>query len=213
MPGNAGGQPIPSKEENNTRSKMWETVAEHLSLIDQPKFKVAVHSVRDRYLLISRKYRKRMEEEKRASGIAPEQSELDVLLEELIELEDSSEEQRQSEGQENSKKIERDRAMAMDMRLKAMEKLSETQKRKAQDANDEPKKKSRKSGSDTIAYLREKHEQEMELRRQELDLKKQQHEEERKKQDENSKRQEDMMRLMAQQNKMMMDLIGKLVGK
>ena len=88
MLGNAGGQPIPSKEENNTRSKMWETVAEHLSLIDQPKFKVVVHSVRDRYLLISRKYRKRMEDEKRASGIATEQSEVNVLLEELIELED-----------------------------------------------------------------------------------------------------------------------------
>ena len=49
------------------------------------------------------------------------------------------------------KKIEREGAMAMDTRLKAMEKLSETQKRKAQDVNDEPKKKSRKSGSDTIA--------------------------------------------------------------
>ena len=69
-----------------------------------------------------------MVEEQRASGISPETSELDVLLEELVELEDLCYE----EVEENAKKAEQEKEKAVDLRMKAMERISETQKRKSE---------------------------------------------------------------------------------
>ena len=58
------------------------------------------------------------------------------------------------------------------MRLKAMEKLRESQKRK--DSNEEARpKKSRKSIGDAVSYLQEKLKQEIALRKEEIELKKQ----------------------------------------
>ena len=78
--------PFKAKRKTTQRSKMWETIAQNLELIDQPTFRVTVRAVRDRYSLLGRKYRKRMQTEKKASGITPEVSDSDVLLEELIGL-------------------------------------------------------------------------------------------------------------------------------
>ena len=97
-----------------------------------------------------------MQDELKASGISPEQSEMDSMLEELISLEDSSEDDRQNEDEEKKQKTEDDRAKAIDMRKKAMEKLSDTKKRKEEVKEGEPQKKCRRSSGDTIAYLREK---------------------------------------------------------
>ena len=82
-----------------------------------------------------------MQSEIKASGISPELSELDVLLEELIGLEDLSEEEKQNESEEKIKKDDQDRAKALDVRKKAMEKLSDTKNRKTQEQDEEPKKK------------------------------------------------------------------------
>lgn len=205
--------PFKSKRKTTQRTKMWDTIIQHLENIESPTFKVTVRSVRDRYSLISRKYRKRMQDEKKASGIVPELSELDKLLEELIELEDLSEEERQNENEDKNKKIEQDQAKAIDVRKKAMEKLSETQKRKAQDEGEVTKKKSRRSQSDTMAYLKEKNEKDLELRKQELEFKTQQLDEDRRKQDEASKRQEDMMTMMSEQNQMMMQLMCRFLQR
>ena len=58
------------------------------------------------------------------------------------------------------------------MRLKAMEKLSESQKRK--DNNEEARpRKSRKSIGDAVNYLQEKSKQEIALRKEKIELKKQ----------------------------------------
>ena len=106
--------PFKAKRKTTQRSKMWETIAQNLELIDQQTFRVTVRAVRDRYSLLARKYRKPMQTEKKASGMTPEVSELDVLLEELIGLEDLSEE----ENQEKTKKDEQDKVKALDMRKK-----------------------------------------------------------------------------------------------
>ena len=109
--------------------------------------------------------------EKKESGIVPGLSELDVLLQELIEL-DLSEEDRNNENQEKNKN-EEDRVKALDIRKTPMEKLSETKTRKVNDGEEEvPKKKSRPSVAGTIAYLKEKTDMEFHLRQHELELKK-----------------------------------------
>ena len=139
-----------------------------------------------------------MQTENKASGITPEISELDVPLEELIGLEDLSEE----ENEKKTKKDEQDKLKALDMRKKAMEKLLDTKNRKAQEADGEPKKKTRRSSGATIEYLKERNEVEFDLMRQELELKKKEQVERSKKEDEAAKRQEEMMKVTAQQNEM-----------
>ena len=93
-----------------------------------------------------------MTSEQKASGISPEMSELDVLMEDLTGLEDIPEEEKANES-EKKRKTEQDRVKALDMRKKAMEKLSETTSRKLQEEN-QPKKKARRCTSDTIEYLK-----------------------------------------------------------
>ena len=88
-----------------------------------------------------------MNDEIKASGISREQSELDVLLEELTEREEMAEEERFQQG----KKSEKDQEKAKDIRLKATEKLSPTKKRKSEENSDDPPKKSRRTGSETLS--------------------------------------------------------------
>jgi len=155
-----------------------------------------------------------MTSEQKASGISPEMSELDVLMEELTGLEDLSEEEKVNENGEKNRKAEQDRAKALDMRKKAMEKLSETTSRKLQpEENQRPKKKARRSASDTKEYLKERNEAEIALRREELELKKNEQGEKSKKDEEAAKRQEDLMKTMMQQNQIMLQVISKLLHK
>ena len=111
-----------------------------------------------------------MASEQKASGISPEMSELDILLEEVTGVEDQSEEERLSESEEKNQKTEQDRAKTVDMRKKAMENFSEATRIKSQEEN-QRKKKGRRPTSDTIEYLKERNDAEFALRREELELK------------------------------------------
>ena len=97
--------------------------------------KLSERSMRERYMRIAQRYKTKMNEEIQASGISPEQSELDdVLLEELTEREEMAEEERFQQG----KKSEKDHEKVKDNRLKAMEKLSKRKKRKSEENCDNP---------------------------------------------------------------------------
>ena len=109
--------------------------------------------------------------EERASGIDPEMTEIDIMLEEICEKEEVAEE----EDETKKKKAKAEKESAEKMRLKAMEKLSESQKRK--DSNEEAQpKKSRKSIGDAVSYLQEKSKQEIAFRKEQIELKKQEDE-------------------------------------
>ena len=82
---------------------MWEKIVHHLEQIEEPSFKVSVRSIRDRCTLLAKKFRKRMTSEQKASGISPEMSELDVLVEELTGLEDLSGEEKVNESEGKKK--------------------------------------------------------------------------------------------------------------
>ena len=92
------------------------------------------------------------------------------------------------------------------MRKRAKESLSSTQKRQSdegeemENAKSKPKS-SRKSGADTIAYLREKNEMAQKWKGEELELQKQRLEVENKRQDELRKQHQDMMQVLMQQTK------------
>ena len=103
-----------------------------------------------------------------ASGIDCEETELDRALEEIIEKEKASESSR-NEG--SSAQVKKDKEAAEEQRLKAVERLGQTTKRQMEaDGKGMTPKKSRRSGSETLEYLRDKFQSESQYKKQELAL-------------------------------------------
>ena len=78
---------------------MWEEITHRLN--ENEVFgnrQGSKRAVRDRYSLLAKKYRKKMTEEGKASGISPELTETDKMLEQSIETFEESD----SEGGENN---------------------------------------------------------------------------------------------------------------
>ena len=81
-------QPFKAKKGSPERGRIWNLIAESLNQIDKPKFKVNKRSVRERFNLLAEKYKTKIRNEEKASGISPEITELDMLLEEILALEE-----------------------------------------------------------------------------------------------------------------------------
>ena len=92
-----------------------------------------------------------------------------MMLEEIVERVELIEAEKENDN-ENTKKIEAERLAADDVRRKAMETLSETQKRIGEEGQENLRKKTQRSGDGTVAYLTEKAEMEMKLRKEEMNL-------------------------------------------
>ena len=88
-----------------------------------------------------------------------------------------------------------------------MESFGETKARRAGDETlAEPKKKKRRGGNESIEFLKEKSEQELEVRKAELKFKE-------KEQERLFEQQRGMMQLMQDQQQSMVELFGRLVNK
>ena len=69
------------------RGQGWNNIAAHPNSLQQPKLRLTAKIVRDRSTLLRQKQKLLCDEEK-ASGIkVPEQTELDILLEDILERE------------------------------------------------------------------------------------------------------------------------------
>ena len=119
---------------------------------------------------MEKRRRKKVREEDRASGIAPEEDkELDQLLDETIELFDESDkitDQTKQKQEEEAKKAE-------EMRKRSLETFKDSAKRNADEQQGARPKKGRASGASTLAYLKDRAEVEATLKRDELDIKRQ----------------------------------------
>ena len=211
------------------RGTKWEEVAKNLNKIKQIYFKVDKRAVRDRYNLLAKELRKKLKREKKESGVETDMTEVEMALEELIEKEDAAETEQRVVDNQKKAKDSQDRENAENIRKKAMERLGQTQKRKADENESEGKRrKKRSSGSDTLSFLREKNEQAQEMQKEELELRKQQLEVESKKQDnfmqvmlnqqqQQQKQMQDFQAMMSiqakQQSDLMLALVTKLVEK
>ena len=131
-------------------------------------------------------------------------SELEQAMENICSMEDSF----PAEGTESKQaKAAENKVKAVEMQKKAMESFSETKARTASDeALAEPKKKKRRGGNESIDFLKEKSEQELEVRKAELKFKE-------KEQERLFEQQRGMMQLMQSQQQSMVELFGKLVNK
>ena len=114
----------------------------------------------------------------------------------------------EKEADENSLEVDKKKensAKAVEMRSRAKEYMRSTQKRKDGDEvedveNAQPKRKvTRRSGGDTVAYLREKNDMVQKWKAEKLELHMQRLDIERRKQDESQKQHQEMMQMMAQQ--------------
>ena len=147
---------------------------------------------KDHVGLLIRNQKKKDAAELRASGVSPVHTELDDLLEEIIE---KMELHAAKNDKENEKK-KREEAVAKDVRLKAMEALSQATKREEMEGDESKPAKQRKrsNGSEMLAYMRERANEEMALRAKAEETKQIQ-------MDKEAKRQEDLLKVLAgQQN-------------
>ena len=156
------------------RGEVWESLACQLQRSSEPVFRVTQRSVRDRYLLLERRYRKKVSEDEKATGTSPEPSEVDVLMEEIVSLFDEADRLNDFK----KKKLQEEASQAEEMRNMSLETFKQSQERN-QDDQPKPKKKKRASGAESMAFLKERVEAEsqqrlddMELRKQELQMEK-----------------------------------------
>ncbi|XP_048577829.1 probable basic-leucine zipper transcription factor K [Nematostella vectensis] len=178
-------------------------------------FNVDSRAVRDHLGNLIKKYKKQMRAEERASGIAPDEpSELDQLIKQIIELEETT----VPEDSQRQAKEKANKAKAEDVRLTAMERLSQTKKRdfKEGDVDVEPKRQKRKGG-DAIEFLKERADKNSELREKELNMKKEMQQQQLQLQQKNTEMMQAMVQQQQQQQQqqqmlMMQQFIG-VMGK
>ena len=189
-------EPFKCKKGSISRGKVWEKIANNLNGLKLPRFKVSKHAVRERYTLLSEKFKAKMKDEEMASGIECDLSDVEKALEEIAEKEATAE-----DTVESDKKA--DNVKAVEMRNRALESLGGTQKRQhsEEEENVKPKQKSRRSGGDTIAHLREKNDLVQKWKEEELQLQKPRVEVEGKWEDQSRKQHQDMMKILVEQTK------------
>ncbi len=124
--------PFMYKKSSPQHVQVWQEIAKNPPLIRKPNFKIDLdqRAVWERYKLLSNKLCQKLNDEMKASGIDTDMSEVEDLVEELIQLEDVSLEQQKLHQEEQKKIVEEDKENANDMQVKAMESLGETKKKK-----------------------------------------------------------------------------------
>ena len=159
---------------------------------------------------------------KKGQGVSPEPTELDQALADIIEMEEVASTSQKIDEAVIKEKEDTDKQTAEQkaerMRNMAVEKLGETQKRAVEEGEQENHiKKKRRSGNETISFLREKAESEKALREEELAIRRKQQELEEKKLAPYLDQQKSMMELMhhqqQQQSQILMAVVDKLMNK
>lgn len=111
------------KKGSPQRSETWKKIVDVLNKCASPQFNVDHRAILDHINVLVNKYKKKIRAEERASGISPDEpSELDELIQRTIALEKSA-------PTDTCSKDKADKAKAEDVRMKAMERLSQTKKR------------------------------------------------------------------------------------
>ena len=161
--------PFQSKKGSLERGALWTQIASNLNALVSPKFIVTQRSVRDHLVVLQKRYQKKMGKQERGSGTSPEKTELDILIEEIFEAEEIGEAEQEEASRMRQEINDQEKAKADDIRLTAMETFSETQKRKGEEKKKTQRK--RRSGGDMVQYLKERFENEREMRKEEMEIK------------------------------------------
>lgn len=104
-------------------------IADNLNAIEDPKFRVTARSDRDRYAYFTSRKSTQLKDVERASGIAVVETELDVLLEEILEKEKEAKLAFEDKKKEADDKEAKDKLSAQEMRQKAMKRMNQKKKK------------------------------------------------------------------------------------
>ena len=158
------------------RGEKWKVIAEKLNSIKNPKFGTNSRAVRERFQVLFDKQKVKNREEERASGISPEVTEIDKMLDELIEMFESAAIEQKAAAKNKVDKIASGVEKGQEMRRLSME-MKESTKRKSGSECGSGREKRKNIGVETAQYLNGKLKFDMEWRRTEQKLKAQQLEE------------------------------------
>ena len=145
----------PHKDGSHERGKCLDRIAESLNYVSTIRLKDDQRASRDKIKKLLQLYITKGNKEECSSGISPEHTELDDLLQEIYERKKQSEANYHQQSSEKAKQINKEKEAAEDMRTKSLERISKTRKREAQDSASSCSlhngKRRRSSGGDTIA--------------------------------------------------------------
>ena len=216
-----------TKKSSYERGKVWDDIADNLNSIKEPSFDVDKRSVRDRLNTLTKKYKKKMRQEENSSGISPERTELDALLEEICERESICIESQQNASAEKDKQKEVEKKSVEEVRKLALETFAKSKKRKPAENENDKQTQKRRSGNEALEYLTVKAEQDRLIKEQEIVEKRQERDmqrQSREQQDqmmkamiEQQQSQQEMqnmiMRQQQQQTQLLMGIIDKMMSK
>ena len=78
-------EPWNYKHGSKERGQCWDRISEALNQIGEPKFKVTQSAVQDRYSVLEKAFKSKRNEDEKASGISPEEKEVDVAIGDILE--------------------------------------------------------------------------------------------------------------------------------
>ncbi|XP_020622553.1 uncharacterized protein LOC110060143 [Orbicella faveolata] len=142
------------KLRNADRGKLWNAITDSLNDETSLRFQVKKKNVQEHFKLLLDKFKAKQKHQAKLGGVDIEDSEMDILMEEISEKWEEAE--AYDLGCISKEKADSDRAIGEEIRRKACEKLGETSKRNAEEKAEPVAKKSRRSGSETLDFLREK---------------------------------------------------------
>ena len=108
--------PYEFKTGSRERGQCLDKIADILNAIQNPWFKVDQRSIRDRLKKLLKAFITKKNAEERASGINPEYSELDDLLNDINERKHEGEIRENQNSEEKNKKVDKERAEAEQVR-------------------------------------------------------------------------------------------------
>ena len=166
------GDPFKYRAGSKERGSAWSQIGNNLNT--HPGFTVSQRAVKDRFGILEKKAKKRKREIVNGTSISPEDSELDVALEEIIERWEAAEGEFQFDNQSKGKKLEKDKETAEEKQKMSMETFAASKKRKSDpdESVEEKRCKKRRGSSDAVQFLKEHSEMEFQFKREELEAKK-----------------------------------------
>ena len=150
----AEGVFVNSKAGSRKRGAAWANV---VSALLAENIQVTSRAARDRYQNLAGKLKAKMSRQEKESGGGDErQTEVEILVEELVPVE---EEAKRAEEQDGAKKeaAASEKKQAIEMRDRALERFGETRKRHEEEKEEGKKEtKRRRSGGEALEWLKEK---------------------------------------------------------
>jgi len=103
--------PYKTRKGSSQKSEMWDKIANSVNTCSKPVFAVDKRSVRDHVGILIDRIKKKLRAEERSPGIAPpEPTELEILVEEIVVLEETADAEMKEDDESEKGKAEKEKA-------------------------------------------------------------------------------------------------------